>query len=117
MWRAVRLVIDPGIHAMGWSRDKAIDYLAGHTALSQHEVETEVDRHIRWPGQAVAYKLGEMTIRRLRANAEQELGDKFDHRYFHDTILALGSVPPSVLHSPIALVFARRGPHPYPESS
>src|SRR3546814_1275207 len=99
MWRAVRLVIDPGIHAMGWSRDKAIDYLAGHTALSQHEVETEVDRYISWPGQAVAYKLGEMTIRRLRAKAEKELGDKFDQRYFHDTILALGSVPLPVLRS------------------
>src|SRR3546814_17319119 len=72
MWRAVRLVIDPGIHAMGWSRDKAIDYLAGHTALSQHEVETEVDRYISWPGQAVAYKIGEMTNRRLRPEARRE---------------------------------------------
>ncbi|HEY9553667.1 DUF885 domain-containing protein [Allosphingosinicella sp.] len=115
MWRAVRLVIDPGIHAMGWSRDKAIDYLAGHTALSQHEVETEVDRYISWPGQAVAYKLGEMTIRRLRAKAEKELGDKFDQRYFHDTILALGSVPLPVLESEIERFIAGGGQNPYPE--
>lgn len=116
MWRAVRLVIDPGIHSMGWSREKAIDYLAGHTALSQHEVETEVDRYISWPGQAVAYKLGEMTIRRLRAKAEKELGDKFDQRYFHDTVLALGSVPLPVLEEEIDRFIAGGGKNPYPES-
>ena len=74
MWRAARLVIDTGIHRYGWSRSQAIDYLAGHTALSTHEVETEVDRYISWPGQALAYKLGELTIRRSRAKAEKELG-------------------------------------------
>ena len=93
MWRAARLVIDTGLHRYGWSREKAIDYLASHTALSQHEVETEVDRYISWPGQALAYKLGEMTIRRLRSEAEAQLGPKFDQRAFHDTILALGAVP------------------------
>ena len=93
MWRAARLVIDTGIHRYGWSRQKAIDYLASHTALSTHEVETEVDRYISWPGQALAYKLGELTIRRSRAKAESELGTKFDIRKFHDMILALGSVP------------------------
>ena len=97
MWRAARLVIDTGIHRYGWSREQAIDYLAGHTALSQHEVETEVDRYISWPGQALAYKLGEMTIRRLRTEAETALGPKFDQRKFHDAILALGSVPLPVL--------------------
>ena len=102
MWRAARLVIDTGIHRYGWSRQQAIDYLAGHTALSQHEVETEVDRYISWPGQALAYKLGEMTIRRLRAEAEEKLGRNFDQRRFHDTILALGSVPLPVLEERIA---------------
>ncbi|MFC7498236.1 DUF885 domain-containing protein [Enterovirga sp. GCM10030262] len=112
MWRAVRLVIDPGIHAMGWSRDKAIAYLADHTALSQHEVETEVDRYISWPGQAVAYKLGEMTIRRLRAKAEKALGADFDQRWFHDTILALGSVPLPVLEQEIDRFIAAGGKKP-----
>ena len=97
MWRAARLVIDTGLHRYGWSRRRAIDYLAGHTALSQHEVETEVDRYISWPGQALAYKLGELTIRRLRSEAESELGAKFDRSAFHDRLLALGSVPLSTL--------------------
>jgi uncharacterized protein (DUF885 family) len=97
MWRAARLVIDTGIHHYGWSRQQAIDYLAGHTALSSHEVETEVDRYISWPGQALAYKLGELTIRRLRSEAESTLGPKFDERRFHDAILSLGSVPLTVL--------------------
>jgi uncharacterized protein (DUF885 family) len=97
MWRAARLVIDTGIHRYGWSRQQAIDYLAGHTALSQHEVETEVDRYISWPGQALSYKLGELTIRKLRAEAEATLGPKFDQRAFHDRILGLGAVPLSVL--------------------
>lgn len=97
MWRAARLVIDTGIHRYGWSRQQAIDYLASHTALSQHEVETEVDRYISWPGQALAYKLGELTIRRLRTEAEQTLGPRFDERAFHDRILALGSVPLTVM--------------------
>lgn len=97
MWRAARLVIDTGIHQYGWSRAQAIEYLASHTALSQHEVETEVDRYISWPGQALAYKLGELTIRRLRAEAEAALGERFDPRPFHDEILALGSVPLSAL--------------------
>jgi len=96
MWRAARLVIDTGIHRYGWSRQQAIDYLASHTALSQHEVETEVDRYISWPGQALAYKLGELTILKLRGEAEKTLGPKFDERKFHDAILALGSVPLNV---------------------
>jgi uncharacterized protein (DUF885 family) len=97
MWRAARLVIDTGIHRYGWSRQQAIDYLAGHTALSQHEVETEVDRYISWPGQALSYKLGELTIRKLRSEAESALGPRFDKRAFHDRILAMGAVPLSVL--------------------
>ena len=107
MWRAARLVIDTGIHRYGWSRQQAIDYLAGHTALSTHEVETEVDRYISWPGQALAYKLGELTIRRLRAEAEKELGTKFDIKKFHSMILALGSVPLPELESQVRAFIAK----------
>lgn len=99
MWRAVRLVIDTGIHTKGWSRQQAIDYLASHTALAQRDVETEVDRYISWPAQALAYKLGEMSIRKLRAKAEAELGTAFDQRSFHDTYLALGAVPLPVMEA------------------
>lgn len=99
MWRAARLVIDTGLHHYGWSRQQAIDYLSSNTALSDHEVETEIDRYISWPGQALAYKLGELTIRRLRGEAEEALGENFDRRTFHDAILALGSVPLSTLES------------------
>ncbi len=101
MWRAARLVIDTGIHHEGWTRDQAITYLASRTALSQHEVETEVDRYISWPGQALSYKLGEMKIVELRARAEKELGAKFDLRAFHDAILAEGSVPLPLLEQRI----------------
>lgn len=97
MWRAARLVIDTGIHRYGWTRQQAIDYLAGHTALSQHEVETEVDRYISWPGQADSYMLGLLTIRKLRSEAEARLGPKFDIRGFHDTFLGMGAVPLNVL--------------------
>ena len=93
MWRAARLVIDTGLHRYGWSRGQAIDYLASHTALSTHEVETEVDRYSSWPGQALAYKLGELEIRRLRKAAEKALGTAFDIKKFHSMILGLGSVP------------------------
>ncbi|NVD27572.1 DUF885 family protein [Parasphingorhabdus flavimaris] len=99
MWRAVRLVIDTGIHSKGWSRQKAIDYLASHTALAERDVETEVDRYISWPAQALAYKLGEMSIRKLRTKAEAELGTAFDQRPFHDAYLALGAVPLPVMEA------------------
>ncbi len=101
MWRAARLVIDTGIHHKGWTRQQAIEYLASHTALSTHEVETEVDRYISWPGQALSYKLGEIKIVELRARAEKTLGDKFDLRAFHDAVLAEGSVPLPVLEQRI----------------
>jgi uncharacterized protein (DUF885 family) len=97
MWRAVRLVIDTGIHQYGWSREKAMDYLRERAALAEHEITTEVERYIAWPGQALAYKLGELQIRRHRREAEEKLGVKFDQRRFHDVILALGSVPLPVL--------------------
>ena len=93
MWRACRLVIDTGIHQFGWSREQAMDYLRARAALAEHEITTEVERYIAWPGQALAYKLGEMIIRGSRREAEEKLGAAFDQRKFHDVILALGSVP------------------------
>jgi uncharacterized protein (DUF885 family) len=107
MWRAVRLVIDTGMHHKGWTRAQAIKYLADHTALSQHEVETEVDRYISWPGQALSYKLGELKIVELRALAEKELGTRFDIRKFHDAVLEIGSVPLPVLDEHIREFIAK----------
>jgi uncharacterized protein (DUF885 family) len=113
MWRACRLVIDTGIHDLGWTREQAIDYLSSNTALADHEVETEIDRYISDPGQALAYKLGEMLIRRKRAEAEQRLGEGFDQRWFHDMILDLGSVPLPVLEQQIDLWIAGGGRNPH----
>ena len=113
MWRASRLVIDTGIHHYGWSRDRALAYLRDRTALSEHEITTEVDRYISWPGQALSYKLGEIAIVGLRARAEAELGERFDIRAFHDAILAEGSVPLPVLEARIgAFIAAARAGEP-----
>ena len=108
MWRACRLVVDTGMHTMGWSRQQAIDYLAGNTALSMHNVTTEVDRYISWPAQALSYKLGEITIKRLRKQAEQQLGDKFDVRTFHDAVLENGSLPLSALEQQVNLFIKKQ---------
>ncbi len=97
MWRACRLVIDTGIHQFGWTRDQALAYLRDRAPLSEHEITTEIDRYIAWPGQALAYKLGEIQIRRHRREAEEKLGARFDQRRFHDHFLAIGSVPLPVL--------------------
>ncbi|QIZ78276.1 DUF885 domain-containing protein [Ferrimonas lipolytica] len=110
MWRACRLVVDTGMHAQGWSRQQAIDYLASNTALSLHNVTTEVDRYIGWPGQALSYKIGELTLWRLRHHAEQQLGEDFDIRQFHDQILKGGSLPMTQLEQQInAWIAARQG--------
>jgi uncharacterized protein (DUF885 family) len=114
-WRASRLVVDTGIHSKGWTRKQAQDYLRENTALSNHEIETEVDRYISWPGQALSYYLGEMSIINARKKAEQALGQKFDIRNFHDTVLQLGSVPLPVLEARIDQFIAEGGKSPYPE--
>lgn len=101
MWRAARLVVDTGMHSMGWSRQQAIDFMASNTALSMHNVQTEIDRYISWPAQALSYKLGEMTIKRLRQQAEQALGEHFDIREFHHVVLGNGSVPLAVLEQQV----------------
>jgi uncharacterized protein (DUF885 family) len=97
MWRACRLVVDTGMHTQDWSRAKAMDFLASNTALSLHNVKTEIDRYISWPGQALSYKMGELTIKRLRREAEQRLRQDFDLREFHDQLLKHGSMPLSML--------------------
>ncbi|CAM0997056.1 Secreted protein [Rhodanobacter sp. Root179] len=112
MWRACRLVVDTGIHHLGWSRQQAIDYLTVNTALSAREIANEVDRYISWPGQALSYELGYLKIRELRAKAEQALGAKFDIRHFHDTVLSTGSVPLPVLEQRIDRFIADGGPEP-----
>ena len=101
MWRACRLVVDTGMHAFGWSREEAVKYMAENTALSLHEVNTEIDRYISWPGQALAYKVGELKIRELRQKAEEALGDSFDIRAFHEVILANGTLTLPMLEAEI----------------
>ncbi len=97
MWRAIRLVVDTGMHAKGWTREQAIDYFKANAGKAEHDIVVEVDRYIVWPGQALAYKLGELKIKELRAYAEKELGPKFDVRAFHDTVLGRGSLPLDLL--------------------
>lgn len=110
MWRACRLVVDTGMHAKGWSRQQALDYLAGNTALSLHEVRTETDRYIAWPGQALAYKMGELKILELRERARRALGDRFDIRAFHDAVLANGGIPLPILERQIDAYIAATRP-------
>ncbi len=101
MWRACRLVVDTGIHAKGWTRDQVIEYMSKNTALSIHEINTETDRYISWPGQALSYKIGELKIRELRTKAEKELGTNFDIREFHEVVLEQGTVTLSILEKRI----------------
>lgn len=96
-WRACRLVVDTGMHALGWTREEAVQFLEENTALSLHEINTEIDRYISWPGQAISYKMGELKIRELREKAENALGEKFDIREFHEVILEQGTVTMKIM--------------------
>jgi uncharacterized protein (DUF885 family) len=115
IWRAARLVVDTGVHSQGWTRERAIAYLLEYTALPPHEVETEVDRYIAWPAQALSYYLGETEILKCRAAAEKALGGRFNIRAFHDAVLELGSVPLPVLTSRINRFIAEGGKGPHPD--
>ncbi len=115
IWRAARLVVDTGIHSQGWTREQALQYMHDYTALPDHEIETEVDRYIGWPGQALSYYLGELAILRGREKAEKALGSKFNIRAFHDAVLELGSVPLPVLTTRIDRFIAAGGKGPYPD--
>ncbi|WP_332784180.1 DUF885 domain-containing protein [Sphingomonas sp. PB1R3] len=114
-WRAARLVVDTGIHAMGWSRERAQAYLHDNTALSDHEIETEVDRYIAWPGQALSYYMGQLAFQRARAKAEKALGPKFNIRAWHDAMLQLGYVPLPVIDRRTDRFIAEGGKGPYPD--
>jgi uncharacterized protein (DUF885 family) len=109
MWRALRLVVDTGMHALGWSRQEAIDYMLANSALTEINVINEVDRYIAWPGQALAYKMGELTLRDLRTRAEAQLGDRFDLRAFHDAVLKHGSLPLPTLERQIDAYIEENG--------
>jgi uncharacterized protein (DUF885 family) len=115
IWRAARLVVDTGVHAEGWTREQAMDYLRQYTALPEREIGTEVDRYIAWPGQALSYYLGERAILEGRARAERALGERFNIRAFHDAVLELGSVPLPVLTARIDRFIAEGGKGPYPD--
>lgn len=114
MWRAARLVVDTGIHAKGWTREQAQAFLRGNTALSNHEITTEVDRYIAWPGQALSYYMGELAFLDARAKAQKALGEAFDYRAFHDAMLSLGSVPLPMIDQRVDRFIADKGKGPYP---
>ncbi len=115
IWRAARLVVDTGIHSQGWTREQALDYFRQYTALPEHEINTEIDRYIAWPGQALSYYLGERSILEGRARAEKALGERFNIRAFHDAVLSMGSVPLPVLQTRIDQFIDDGGRGPYPD--
>jgi uncharacterized protein (DUF885 family) len=107
-WRACRLVVDTGIHAMGWSRQQAIDFMKDNTVLAQNNIENEVDRYITWPGQALAYKLGQLEIMKLRDEAQQKMGARFDIKEFHDVVLKNGALALPVLREQVEAYYAAK---------
>jgi len=109
IWRAIRLVVDTGMHALGWSRQDAIDFFKANTPKAEHDIVVEVDRYIVWPGQALAYKIGELKIKELRALGEAQLGDRFDIRAFHDEVLGQGALPLDLLQARIEQWIVVRG--------
>jgi uncharacterized protein (DUF885 family) len=108
MWRAIRLVVDTGLHSMGWTRDQAIDFFEQYAAKTDQDIIVEVDRYIVWPGQALGYKMGQLKIRELRNQAEQQLGPRFDVRQFHDVVLGQGAVPLDVLERQVLAWMAQK---------
>ena len=114
MWRAVRLVVDTGMHAMGWTRDQAIDFFRANAAKTDQDIIVEVDRYIVWPGQALGYKMGQLKIRELRTNGERQLGPRFDIRQFHDVVLGQGAVPLDVLERQVSAWVAKGGSQEHP---
>ena len=111
MWRAIRLVIDTGIHSLGWTRQQAIDYFKANSAKTEQDIVQEVDRYIVMPAQALAYKSGELEIKALRRYAEQELGPRFDIRAFHDQVLSQGALPLDVLDTRVRAWVAAQKAH------
>jgi uncharacterized protein (DUF885 family) len=101
MLRAIRLVVDTGIHYKKWTRDQVVNYMRDHSSTNEANIQAETDRYIAWPGQALAYKIGQLTILRLREKAQKELGDRFDIRAFHDEVLSNGALPMDVLEERI----------------
>jgi uncharacterized protein (DUF885 family) len=108
MWRSIRLVVDTGVHYKHWTREQMVDFFREHTAMDEPNIQSEVDRYIAWPGQALAYKLGQMEILELREEAKKELGAKFDIRAFHDAVLDQGALPLDVLHTQVTQWIARQ---------
>ena len=108
MWRSIRLVVDTGMHALGWSREQAIQYFKDNAGKSEHDIVVEIDRYIVWPGQALAYKIGQLKIRELRTLATAELGPKFDLRAFHDELLSRGAIPLDLLEARMREWIVRR---------